>query len=306
MKTIIVCLSVWLGAQATLAQQSVQDLKAHLLALRSNPTLLLPKSVLNDAQNESLLMSTIAPYIADSLEVIRGKAYSIISTIGQKSNASAVRQLSVGYLVQGIGDKSTGISGSTSDALASFKKADFNNSARTALADRLNEQTAHLSQVVKLAGYIDETGYAEKISSILSTTNSKKNKWACRLALARMGDAAAIQYVVNRLSSASVNDDFMYDVLPDLLYTRNREVFRFIESIVQSDAYQCEPADPDASQKILCAYRAMEYMAPYIDGFPLRIDQSGTIEEKDYPQALQKLRKWLTANKEYKIKSDSY
>jgi hypothetical protein len=50
----------------------------------------------------------------------------------------------------------------------------------------------------------------------------------------------------------------------------------------------------------------MEYMAPYIDGFPLHIDQSGTIEEKDYPQALQKLRKWLTANKEYKIKSDSY
>ncbi|MCA6406891.1 MAG: hypothetical protein IM594_14920, partial [Cytophagales bacterium] len=299
-------LLVGVATGQSIAQPSVQDLSGYLSAIRSNPTLPVPKSVLSDPQNESLLLTTVSPFLTDTLEQVRAKAFYLVSSIGQKSNATTVRQSAVGYILKGIQDKSTGINGVATEALTHFKIADFNNTARVSLGEALVASTHHLDQVVKLAGYLKEQGYAEKISLLLTAASSKKHKWACRLALARMGNAPAIQYLKDKLLTATVNDDFVYDVVPDLLYTRNAEVFKYIETIVQSDTYACEPADPDASGSLLCAYRVMEYLSPYISNFPLRTDDQGNLEETDYKQALQKLRKWLNENKNYQIKDETY
>jgi len=306
MKSYLILFLVVLGSTIGNAQKSVQDLNAYFAALRNNPTLPLPKSVLDDGQNEAVLITALVPYLGDTLEAIRGKAYNAISSIGQKSTDVSVRQSAVTFLAQGIKDKSTGIGGSAGETLTNFNREDFISSTRKLVGDAVDIQTPHVGQVVKLVGYLKLTEYTNKIVALTKAKASSKVKWASRLALARMGNEEAIEYVLTKMGTASVNDDFIYDIAPDLIYTRQRKLFNYLVSIVNSDTYLCESADPDSGQKILCAYRVMEYVASVIENNPLKVDNWGTLNENNYQQALQDLRKWLLQNPNYKIKDNGY
>lgn len=121
-----------------------------------------------------------------------------------------------------------------------------------------------------------------------------------------MGDQEAIDYLLRKLQSAPINDNFIYDFAPDLVYTRQPEIFDFLERIIQSDEQNCLPADPDASGKILCGYRVMEYIAPVIENYPLPTDEFGELEVDDYKTALQQVRVWFTQNEGYVIKRDDF
>ena len=110
----------------------------------------------------------------------------------------------------------------------------------------------------------------------------------------------------NKLQKAPLNDDFVYDFVPDLVYTLQPEIFRLLETIIQSNEKSCQSADPDYAQPILCGYRAMEYLAPVIEGYPLPLDEYGDLQVEDYEAALQELRSWFRENQSYVILNDSF
>ncbi len=288
------------------SQPSLRTLQSYMTEVRSNSTLPVPQAVLTDTENASQLITTLVPYFADTLNSIRSKAYNITKRIAQKSSNAEVRTAAITSLIKAIRDKDTGISGNASEAITGFSKTDFTQAHKDSIANLIDLRTAHLDQVLKLAGYLDLTSQQAKITGIVHASTFFQNKWAARLALARMGNTEAITHINTKIANAPVNDDMIYDVVPDLVYTRQKEIFRYLEQIINSDKADCQSANPDSNQKILCGYRVMEYIAPAIHNFPVKTDETGDLVTKDYANALTTVRSWLTQNPGYTISRDSY
>ena len=106
-----------------------------------------------------------------------------------------------------------------------------------------------------------------------------------------------------QIKQQPLNDDVVYELLPDLVYTRQKDALDYLVAIIQSDEKRCQSADPEAEQNIRCGYRVLELLAPVIADFPLTLDESGDLAVSDYPQALEEARRWLTEHEDYKIVS---
>lgn len=303
-KSLSTVLFVFIG-YCSLAQSGANDLRSYMEEVRKGSYKAVPQELM-DNQNEDEMIATLQPYLSDSVERIRAKAYYVIKRTGQKSTSPDVRQTAVSILVQGINDQNSGISGNASEALTSFRKEDFSDEDKAAIGQLLRIETPHLDQVLKLAGYLGTDSFKPNMNQIIGSNAPFKFKWAARVAMARMGDAAAIDYIMGKLNAAPVNDALIYDIVPDLVYTRQMEIFKYLEQIINSDEPACQSADPDSNENILCGYRVMEYIAPAIESYPLPVDEFGYLEIDDYEAGLKEVRVWLMNNPDYTIRKDEF
>ena len=170
----------------------------------------------------------------------------------------------------------------------------------------VDADTPHIDKLAKLVGYLNITSASNSLKAILATNTHYKNKWAVRLALARMDDQEAIDYLTNKLETAPVGDNFIYDIIPDLIYTRQKPIFEFIEGIIQSEELNCQSADPDSDAKILCGYRVLEYIAYSIESFPVTVDEYGVAVINDYENTLLNVRRWFENNPNYQLNINVY
>ncbi|MGL1889488.1 MAG: hypothetical protein OCD76_23440 [Reichenbachiella sp.] len=286
--------------------QSVSEaLNSYMSEVREGSYDPVPNSILN-TDDESTLFSGLAIYSIDTLPEIRSKANYIATTVGQRSEKSKTKKLAVDQLTQAMEDEDSGIGGKAIDALSGFEKADFSKKYRQQIGALLTPTSRNLVDLLKLAGYLELLEFKNQMNQILDAELTFKVKWTVRLALARMGDPSAIDYLLTRLERAPLDDDFVYDVVPDLIYTRQEAIFEYIEGIVQSDEKNCMPSDPDSDLKILCGYRVIEYLAPTIEDYPLPMDEFGDLDIDDYEAGLIEVRAWLDQNSTYTILKDSY
>ena len=136
---------------------------------------------------------------------------------------------------------------------------------------------------------------------------SAQDRWAMRLALARMGEPDMTDYCLARLKKVKVNDDVVYEFIPDLIYTRQKPIFDHLLTLIESDEKNCSSSNPDSDEKIICAYRIIEQIAPYIENFPAKVDVSGELQTNDYAKLLVEVRTWITQNREsYKIVDNNF
>ena len=290
-------------------QPDVQALIKKMTAdLRAGKSTTLNQNLLYQAANAASALQALQPYCRDSAYVVRAKAFHLTAGIGQKTTNSALRQQSVVALLQGCQDRESGIVGTCSKALQGFAPADFNASARQQLGGLLVPGVAHLNNLVQLAGYVGEPAYEGTLQSLLLQPKlSKKDKWAVQLALARMGNPEVLARVVARVKSVPVNDDMVYEAAPALVYVRQPAGMAYLFEIMMSDNRNCESANPDSDEKILCAYRVLESIAPVIKDFPLKLDESGDLDVKDYPAALQTARSWYNGHQNsYALIKDTF
>lgn len=304
--TLCFFISLLITSGTLLSQPSITALNQYLTAAQQGSYAPAPNSLFTDNNSEDQLLDATALYLSDSVERIRAKAYNIIKRIGLKSANNAVRQRVVDRLISGIDDQSSGISGNISEGLSGFNKGDFTNQAQTNLTAKVVATTPHLDQVIKLVGYLEVQNSGANLNQIIGSNTRFRNKWVARLALARMGDQGATDYLVGKIGGAPINDDFIYDIVPDLVYTRQKTIFQFLEGIIASDTEDCRSANPDSNAQILCGYRVMEYLAPAIEGFPITVDEFGDVEIDDYQQALLDVRSWFQANPNYTVLKDSF
>ena len=158
--------------------------------------------------------------------------------------------------------------------------------------------------MLKLAGYVEIS--IDRFDAIINSNLSFKYKWAARLALARMGDQESIDYLLSKVEKAPIDNDFIYDIVPDLVYTHQMDIYKYLEVIVMSEEQNCMSANPESSQKILCGYRVMEYLALCIENYPLKTDEFGDLELDDYESGLQEVRKWFEMNPNYQILTSAF
>ncbi|MEL7376131.1 MAG: hypothetical protein AAFN65_04160 [Bacteroidota bacterium] len=160
-------------------------------------------------------------------------------------------------------------------------------------------------RVFLIAGFLDRSSALETVPFELR--RSTRNMNAYDLAMIRTGDASRIRRLEILLEGAEVDDNFIYEVAPKLLYTRRREVLDFFFQAILSDERNCRPADAHTSGQINCAYRLLEMIAPVIKDFPLTVGPSGDLEVDDYPRALDLARLWISENTStYQIITETY
>ncbi|MDR0231208.1 MAG: hypothetical protein LBI82_03720 [Dysgonamonadaceae bacterium] len=251
------------------------------------------------------LTEALQPYYTDTLLIIRQQAYYL--TYRKGNNApSAERKTAVNRLVKGIPDADSGLTGQLLGYLQSFSVADFDSESRSLIAGRLKYiDTPHYDKLVLLAGFI---GVGNDVLQELYRNPglSVKRKWYIALALARMGNNEQTAWCVQQVKKAPVNNGLIENVLPDLIYTRQKEAIDYCVELLFSDEKLCQSPNPDLSEKIPCAYRIIELLAPAIEDFPIKVDPSTGLESDDYPKTLQTVREWFKKNSDYKINKETF
>lgn len=293
----------------TVHSQSLSNqVNNYFLSIRSNKNPSPPAALINDRKNEQTILAATTPYFKDSITEIRYAAYSLTASLGRQSTVPAFRKEVVSHLIGGWRDKDSGINGQVGSSLQQFKPDDFSPAAKDTLRALVKRIPPYTDKLAKLCGYLgmnDQIGvFQSQIQA--ETFKSKSDKWAMYLALCRLGDPQAISYVMTRVKKLAVSDDVVYEIFPDLVYTRQREAIDYLIEAVNSDEKNCEPANPETTGDIPCAYRVMEMIAPVIKDFPLKTDASGDLVTSDYPGALQQVRKWLKEKSNYTIITSTY
>jgi hypothetical protein len=261
----------------------------------------------NKPESATTLLNALPIYFKDTMVLVRSKAAAIARTIGTKSKVATVRTKAVQQLLNATRDKNSGNTGAALMYLTEFKKTDFSKANKDSLHNLLKRRSAHIDVVMKLIGYLEmQEANNELYALSQDVAMGRKERWTSMLALARMGDDRAAEDIMNRVKRMPVTDAVVYEIFPDLVYSRSQEAITYLVEALNSDAKNCESANAESEEKIPCAYRVMEMLAPVIENYPLKLSESGDIETTDYPGALQKVRDWFKINRQYKILKDRY
>jgi hypothetical protein len=307
---LLICIGLLnLNAWAQNDKSISEKLDSYMISVRAeqynpNPD----KELLNEKSAEKLL-PLLESYYNDSLAKVRLQAYYLTYKTTYKSTDNKNRNDAVYRLVNALKDSDAGNVGNVADWLTNFKAIDFTSVSKDSLVSVLHNPVSNLHKIIKLvafAGITDQINYLQQ-GIATKTITTGKNLWAAHLALARFGVESEIEYCVNQVKNQAVNDDVIYELIPDLIYTRQRKAYDYILTILNSTQKNCYSANPENPQKIECGYRVMEYLAPVIKNFPLEIDSTGELLTNDYVNALRTLRNWFKENEQtYEIITDTY
>ena len=307
---LLICIGLLnLSAWAQTGNNISEKLNSYMLSVRNekyNPS---PDKVLLSEQNAAKLLPLLESYTADTIAKVRLQAYYLTYKTTYRNKDQQLRNVAVYNLVQALKDADAGNAGSAADWITNFKTTDFTNVTKDSLKAILHKPASNYNKIIQLvafAGITDEIDYLKESIASGSLKNTK-NAWAAHLALARLGVGPEIENCVNTDKKQAVNDDVIYELIPGLIYTRQRKAFDYILIILQSTEKNCYSANPENPQKIECGYRVMEFLAPVIKNFPLETDSTGDLLTDDYESALITLRKWFKENEQtYEIITDTY
>ena len=294
----IVLILFLLPLYTLLAQSS--PLATYLTAIRQGQNPSAPQQLWQNPEQHHATLTDLSPYYTDTVPSVRAQAYYLTQQVGTHSQDKAIRQQAVNQLTVGLRDENSGNAGRLHSYLTAFGPADFTLTTRQQIAALLPQRPAHFSRLLKLVGTLKMTDQIPTLQNLLASLSARE-RWAAQLALARLGDTGALASILARAKRQPVNDELVYELLPDLIYTRQKEAIDYLVAIVQSDEKHCESADPEAKENILCGYRVLELLAPVIADFPLAVDESGDLAVSDYPKALQQARKWLKEHADYQV-----
>jgi hypothetical protein len=127
----------------------------------------------------------------------------------------------------------------------------------------------YIDILAKLIGFLDMKELKNDLFALSQqSTLGRKERWSAMLALARMNDERAIADIMNRVKRMPVTDPVVYEIFPDLVYTRRPEAIAYLVEALNSDAKNCNSADAERESRIPCAYRVMEMLAPVDERLP--------------------------------------
>lgn len=294
---------IWLFGLSSILVNG-QDIKSTVSAYvkGERPSTVIPTQLLLPA-NANAVFFALAPYKNDSSGRVRSNSYYLIHEIGMHSKVQTTRTQAVLKLLSALHDHDN--VSNVAEHLADFNKVDFNTVAKDSLS-AISTSIDKNVKLIRLMGYVEIKNQITNLQSLSQPGNAPQIRWAALLALSRMGDSNASQDILKRVKKIGVNDDVVYDLFPDLVYTRNADVYAFLIEALLSDTKNCESADAEHGGKIPCAYRVMEMLAPVIKDYPLTLDVSGDVNAKDYVAALQTVRTWFKQHPNFVIIKDTY
>lgn len=286
--------------------QNIQELTSdYFQSIRSGKYPSIPAQLSLSGNADAILLA-LQPYLYDTLHTVRSGAYEITYLTAQASSRTSIRTLGIDILARASRDQDPGNVGLALDYLTEFTEKDFALSAKDTIRNLVRTHNPYSAQAIKLAGFLQLTDLKKEITPYMQPGNPTSLRWAAIISLARMGEPEAVKDMMKRVTKLPVNDNVVYEVFPDLIYTRQREAITYLVEALKSDVKNCLPADAEREAPIVCGYRIMEQLAPVIKDYPLQLDESGDIKTNNYEDALRIVRQWFETNREYKILNDRY
>ena len=299
----VVCVTAL--ATVSYGQEEAFSVRALFTAVRNDKTPMPPNIALLSGK-QSLYLDSVRPFYRDTMPRVRAKAYEIAGLISVYAQDEAARRQGVEMLVPACTDPAPENAAFAIDLLTHFRKSDFSAASLDPLRTCVRGGSSAIDGALKIAGFLGLTDLIGDIRPYAQPGNVVPVRWAALLALARLGDSTAVEDVTRRVKKFQLSDNLLYDIFPDVIYTRQRQLIDITINVLQEDENSCMSANPEKEVPIPCGYRIMEMLAPIIDGYPVRLGESGDIRADDYPEALRRVRLFFSRNKDYKIRTDQY
>jgi hypothetical protein len=287
------------------AQSIGKQVSDYFVSIRSGQQPNTPESF-QKADNASAILDAVKEFYRDSLVNVRLKAYTLTFNAGVNAANKSIRQKTIGQLIGNGKDVNVGNVRAIFSYLSQFRKDDFSAEDRKNLQSLFYAKPESMDQLIRLIGFLQIGELSDNIRFFTYADSNDLLRWSALLSLARTGDRAAIREVANRAGKVRLTDDVIHQLYPDLIYTRQRIVMEQLLATLNSDEKNCNSANPNSDTKIPCAYRVMEMLVPAVEGYPLKLDESGDIDTQNYNEALQTVRAWFKANTNYKLRTDTY
>jgi HEAT repeat protein len=292
--------TILLFTTLTQAQNLTQSIEQQINAAREKEN----STVLNwssyGEEEKTAAISSLQTYSQDSLLEVRLKAYDLLYQLMLNSNKMDTRQASFQAFLQGLKDEERAVQGFIADRFQSAEAEVYTDEMRNLLVGKLNPRPFYYEELVLALAHINEQQAIKPIINHLRTQSSEMSqmeRWQAHIALARLGEKPALDFIVRKAQELPVNDDMIYDIYPTLAFTRQKAAVDVLVEQVFNEEQNCSSPDPDSNQKITCAYRILEIIAPIIQDFPIPVDEAtGDLDTDDYEAALQQAREWLEAN----------
>lgn len=253
----------------------------------------------NSDDTLKLLLKKIKKYTKSKEQRKRYLSYKLIAKCGKNTNNIKQRKLAVNMLVKGLQDEEISIKKKCGKELSKFRKDDFEKKSKAKIELLLHSKKVTRNTIL-LAGWLGDVSFSASLDTIrnrkVSTKLERRQQWSANLALARMYDQVAVNSIQKVLKRQKINSRILHAIGKDIIYTRHPDLYQWLIDILNSDEKNCNSFNPNTSEKVMCAYRAMELLAPAIEGFPVRTDKWGDLEIDDYESALKNCREWLFEN----------
>jgi hypothetical protein len=177
---------------------------------------------------------------------------------------------------------------------------------RAMLADILHKQPAHWREWVLLAGSLQMEQPLREI--LAQCTPGGRRAESVQLALVRCGDKRLLGQMIRAISEKPLNDEFVYRYAPLLVYVRQDTAVQYLLKLISLHERSCSDAAMENTNKLSCAYRLMELLAPVIADFPIPWDPlTEELATPDYEQALAVVRQWISTHRgQYRLRTDIF
>ena len=263
--------------------------------------------VVNNISNNGL--ENIVQFANDSIIENKTSAYILISLVARKTADLNIKEKCIDLFIGGLSSNETVIAARCADIITNYSKDILTQSQKKSIYKVAVGLRVKKPEILRYIGYIGGEESVRALNNIVKTDSLLTNieKWNLKLALAKCGEITELDYCLNKVKSIPVNDDVVYELLPDLVYTGQRKAIDYLVDILLSNEKNCNSANVEIDQKILCGYRVMEFLACVIVDFPINFDDSGELATDDYVASLKQCREWINQNRNsYIIKADSY
>jgi len=253
-------------------------------------------------ENYAIIEEQLLQYTKDSLCRVRKQAYRYLALTALNSSDLFVQQKVVNMLLASCYDSEAIVVGKSIHFLKLFPKAAFTIGAKSEIDSLLYAIRFYKNDLYRLAAMVQTAGVQRILKAKLAKVSNKTEKWNIYLALARTGDKYAADYLLYWVKRLPVANDFVYDILPGMLFTKQKVLYDYLLQLVLSDACKCTSGNPDSNRKINCAYYIIEELAYSIEDFPLALNEFEELAGELNAKSLETVRKWYAKNKSYKIK----
>lgn len=285
--------------------QSFQSYDVYVASVRADTAAgrlpVLPYDLLRSQTNASEILGAINNTLSDTLMIIRRVGYQSLGVLHRTFDQEIIRKQIIELQFKGLADPSSEIQSLSLDNLADLDRKLINASQTNQLVRLIDETFPNKDVLLLLVGRLSDQSAVPAIRRFTQPGNSAKVRWAALLSLARLGDQDAISTVDSKIQNLEVNSDVVYNIVPNLIYTNQKQLYDFLVEELNGNQRNCEPANPDETEPINCAFRILEMLAPKVEDFPIGITASGDLDTSNYRQALETAREWFAANPDYQI-----
>jgi hypothetical protein len=232
-----------------------------------------------NSSNEKHFLDFLKEYENRREPMVQMRVLNLKFAIGLGSNDSALRQTVVIDLIKAL-DKSPEISQFAGNRLVEFKEQDFSREARN-LIEAAYPRFQYVNNFILLCGIAQIKSLIPSLEKAAlkfdrhQIQNYYKQGWYARLALARMDATKSIDTLIAGVELYPEKVFRITKLLKQIAYTKHVDALRLLLNYLKSSDVMS-----GGDKEIAVNAYVMEFLATYMDNFPVKIKYLNYSEEE--------------------------